>query len=594
MSLFRKCLIFLLFVLALQLGVFSLLGLSLIDAEKQADRLAYSHRVVSGRDRVSHVFYEAMQTTMLMALTANKALGKRLDEISRDLPVIVREMEDARYATPEDRRDLAKISQITLYLVDELRFLRESIADSGSQDRFRQALSFVHTQVNPHLQDLSEAMTSLEQRHRRIEQTSAATKQLRDLLHTMIAAGFAASITATIAIVIAFALGVSNRIKVIADNMFRYASGKALHPQQGGRDEISMLDGEFHALSKSLSEAREKDEAVFANMPVGLITCLPDGQIEDLNEQARRIFGVSAEEQLKVQQLLLDEKSADKVLSAQPQSQPTEARRIRWKRSDGSQFPAEMSIARFMHNDKSKSLLALLDVSDREHIENLRQEFVAIVSHDIRSPLTSIGACLSLFSDGVFGEVNDKGRHHLQVAMHESERLMRLTKDLLDMARIESGNIRLNKTACTTQELIRQSIAAVELGAARKGVIFVSSGQNLSVKADADRVIQIIVNFLSNAIKYTPSGKEISLSAERVENMVRISVTDEGPGIPPEFLQQIFERFQQVHNEDQKRGTGLGLAVCRMLAEAHDGTVGVTSELGKGSTFWLALPVDQS
>lgn len=585
MNLLQKSLLFLLFVLSVQVAMFGFLGLQLINSEKQSDQLTYSHSIISGRDRVAHDFYEAVHAAILMAVTGNKSLGRRLDQIASELPLTLKDMESQQYATPQDKRDLERISKITMYLIDELRSLRDSIMDAPSPDRFRQATRFFHVHINPHIDDLNAAMDVLAERHKHIERSSVTLQQFRNLVHTMIAAGIIGSITATGVIVFVFTRGVVNRLRVVTDNMTRYASGQPLHNQQPGKDEISVLDNKFHELSDSLSEARSKDQAVFANMPVGLITCLDSGIIEDLNPQAEKLLGIAPDQEHQLEEFMPHKGDIDIL-----KNEDTTIKRTRLRRLDGSQFPAEMSIARFMHNGKARSLLALLDVSDRENIENLRQEFVAIVSHDICSPLTSISACLTLLAEGAFGSLSDRGQHQIGVARNESKRLIRLTRDLLDMARIESGNVQLDKASHRVDELVERAIEAVKFSAEEKTISLVHASSDLSLVCDSDRIIQILVNFLTNAIKYSPAGTTITVQSKVVDNCVQISVSDQGVGIPADYREQIFERFKQVRKDDKQRGTGLGLAVCRMLAEAHGGTVGVTSQEGQGSTFWVSLP----
>ncbi len=588
MNLLHKSLIFLFIVLAVQIAGLTVSRYFLTEAEKQLEKVTYSHKVVSGRDRITHAFYESMHAAILMTLTSNESLGNRLDEIAIELPQTIKELNDSKFASPDDRRDLATISEITLYLNDEIRYLRDSISKSTTPDRFRQGLRFVNLQVAPHLDDLNAAMAALHKRHVTIERQSAALTKLHDLYNNIFNVLLVLSIVTTILTVIAFILGVTNRIKVVNENILLYAEGRPLQTPLKGRDEISILDAQFHTLSKLLSEAKAKDDAVFGNMPVGLVACLEDGTIESFNPQAEKLFGLSPTDDLKIQSLLVDGTIDSGI--ALPEGRLTEAVRTRWVRADGTHFPAEMSIAKFTHDGTNRALVALLDVSDREQIEQLRQEFVSIVSHDICSPLSSISTCLTLFAEDAYGTVSDRGKRRLEVAEKECARLMRLTRDLLDMARIESGNVQLDKTECSVRELIESSIDAVQLNASNKGIAIIGEPTDLYVDADADRVIQIIVNFLSNAIKYTPDGMTITVRAEEEEDAICISVIDEGPGIPEDFQKQIFERFRQVKSEDSKRGTGLGLAVCKMLAEAHGGAVGVTSEVGNGSEFWLLLP----
>jgi len=169
--------------------------------------------------------------------------------------------------------------------------------------------------------------------------------------------------------------------------------------------------------------------------------------------------------------------------------------------------------------------------------------------------------------------------------------LIRLTGDLLDIARMESGNIVLEKRSIRCSDVIDQAMAAIRPLADAKGITLTTTPNDLTLTADADRVNQILINFLSNAVKYSDSNTSVEVLASESDAAVQFSVVDQGRGIPSDLVPSVFDRFKQVKNEDAKDGAGLGLAICKLLAEAHQGSVGVDTSLGMGSNFWLRLPI---
>jgi signal transduction histidine kinase len=221
-----------------------------------------------------------------------------------------------------------------------------------------------------------------------------------------------------------------------------------------------------------------------------------------------------------------------------------------------------------------------------------KQELLSIVSHDLRAPLTSVQAALTLLSERVFGDLSEGAEQTLAIAEGNVDRLIRLINDLLDFEKMEGGNLKLQKAPVAVEELFDRVGDVVSLLAEQKQlkVEFVST--DLVVTADGDRLIQVLINLISNAIKFSQASSTINVSAQKYDGGIEFKVEDQGRGIPKRHLKSIFERYEQVRKEDAQnaRGTGLGLAICKAFVEAHGGTIGVTSEEGKGSTFWFRIP----
>jgi two-component system, OmpR family, sensor histidine kinase VicK len=257
-------------------------------------------------------------------------------------------------------------------------------------------------------------------------------------------------------------------------------------------------------------------------------------------------------------------------------------------------LPVELTVSSFHLKEARMLLFGILDVSAKEEIERMKQEFISIVSHDLQTPLTSIKIGLTMLEEEQSGQLTDVSRKVLAMSGREADRLVRLTKDLLDLAKAESGSITILKQTVPAAAITEQAIGAVVASAAKKGISIVEDEVSSSeLNADPDRICQIIVNFLSNAIKYSPEDTQIRVSSYTLDDCMRFAVTDQGRGIPPEKIGQVFDRFKQVYDSDSKKGTGLGLAICKLLAEAHGGSVSVESEIDKGSTFTLTVPIGE-
>jgi len=267
-------------------------------------------------------------------------------------------------------------------------------------------------------------------------------------------------------------------------------------------------------------------------------------------------------------------------------------------RKDGTRFPVLLLISalRGESGNATGYLMVATDLSERQAIERMKDEFVSVVSHELRTPLTSIKGAAGLLVSGVTGALPPKAGEMAQIALANADRLGRLVDDILDLQRIESGRITLDKRMCDIADLMKESLDSVNLVAEHEGITIAMSYSHASIRADRERLVQALVNLLGNAVKFSPRGGQIEFAAERKGSSVVFRVKDEGRGIPKDKLETIFERFEQVDASDarEKGGTGLGLAICRSIVQQHGGHVWAESEVGRGSTFLVQLPLAEA
>ncbi len=234
------------------------------------------------------------------------------------------------------------------------------------------------------------------------------------------------------------------------------------------------------------------------------------------------------------------------------------------------------------------------DISDRKAIERMKDEFIAVVSHELRTPLTSIHSSLKILATGKLGNLSTKGQRMLQIADEQTERLVRLVNNVLDLQRIQSGKVKMNQRVCQATNLMIEAVQTMQAMAHEQQVKLLVEPVQLAVWADYDYILQTLTNLVSNAIKFSPPNSTVWLSATREVSQPQIAfaVQDRGQGIPGDRLETIFERFQQVDSSDSRKkgGTGLGLAICRQIVEEHGGRIWAESCLGKGSSFYFTLP----
>ncbi len=251
------------------------------------------------------------------------------------------------------------------------------------------------------------------------------------------------------------------------------------------------------------------------------------------------------------------------------------------------------------------------DITERKAIARMKDEFISVVSHELRTPLTSIQGGLSLLASGLIETHSPKGQHIIEIVSESSDRLSRLVEDILNVERLQTGQISLSKQPCNIADLLLKVVDMMQIISNLADIKLITSGPPVQIDIDADRIIQILINLLGNAIKFSPAGSTVQVTSELVETTtqassvlpdshastplpyVLIAVKDRGCGIPAAKINIIFERFQQVDSSDAraKGGTGLGLAICRYLVAQHGGQIWAESILGEGSSFYFTLPI---
>jgi PAS domain S-box-containing protein len=235
------------------------------------------------------------------------------------------------------------------------------------------------------------------------------------------------------------------------------------------------------------------------------------------------------------------------------------------------------------------------DITERKAIDRMKNEFISVVSHELRTPLTSIRGALGLIAGGAVGDLPTKMRSMIDIALKNSERLIRLINDILDIEKIESGQMIFSMQPTNLHSLVLQAIDANRAYGDQYGITFRydTAFDPAWIMADADRIIQVITNLLSNAAKFSPAGSVVHVMiAPLNQSTIRLSVADQGPGIPDSFRHRIFQKFAQADSSStrQQGGTGLGLSIAKAIIERHHGQIGFVSTIGSGTTFFVDLP----
>lgn len=353
---------------------------------------------------------------------------------------------------------------------------------------------------------------------------------------------------------------------------------------------------ERKAAEQVIKEAEARLRQILESLPVGLMMVDLDGNVVLSNRTFEEVFSykLSDIEGRKIESILTDSRNRKVNIAYIMENALGRAHECLAEKLDGTEVPVEISFREIETLDGKRLIGLILDITDRHEVELMKAQFVQMVSHDLRTPLTSVQSYLDLLGRGVYGNLSESGTQKLTLLNKSVDRLVNMIRDLLDIERWESGHLKITIADTTLNEIVEPSLEAVNSHKEVKKVTINAPKEDLKIRGDSERLVQVVINLLHNAIKFSPEKGKIDLRARRENGFVEIDIKDEGPGIPPDLQKAIFERFKQVSDEDAtvKKGTGLGLAISKAIVEAHGGTIGVTSEEGKGSTFWFKLPAE--
>ncbi len=363
--------------------------------------------------------------------------------------------------------------------------------------------------------------------------------------------------------------------------------------------------------TRDLRRLTERSELLLKSVGDGIYGVDTTGRITFVNPAAARVLGFPPAELIgRSAHHTFHARHADGSATPESQCYITEAVRDgfaaiseedTYVRADGRQFPVEVtatpltvggSAATGPGSTTSGAVVVFRDITQRREVDRIKNEFVSMVSHELRTPLTSIRGSLGLLAGGALGTLPERADQLLTIAQESCERLTRLINDILDIERYESGSIPMEIGRHRASELINAAVQQVDQLAAESKITLKVDRVDGVVSADADRVLQALINLISNAVKFSNAGGRVTIAAVPRGGFVEFSITDHGRGIPPDRLESIFNRFEQVDSSDSrdKGGSGLGLAICRSIVERLGGRIWARSDPQRGTVFTFTLP----
>lgn len=410
----------------------------------------------------------------------------------------------------------------------------------------------------------------------------------RDKLRNTVIFEFSFGVSLVVLLVVIFSFDQLIQLNIMMANSNRFARGEELLPQVPGSDEFAQLDETFHSMVASINALTEREKAVFRNTNDLIFVLDGTFRVTFINDASRSMLGIAPENLLQVSVVEWSDtivKSLEKCVELENFTFEEML-----KGAEGQVAEVEIS-AHWSERDRSFYCVGH-DIGSRKELERMKQGFLAMVTHDLRSPIAANQLALEmLLEEPKMGSLSEDGERLIRRILSSDKKLTALINDLLDMEKLNAGQLSLDMELVSFNDLIEESIGLLEPLIKAQKIELKRDDVDTLIYCDSARIVQVVSNIFSNALKVSKPGDTIELRFSETPEESIVSVKDNGPGIPIEFLPMLFEQYTQTGEKSlMKKGSGLGLAISKKLVDLHDGEIVVSTEVGKGTCFEIRLP----
>lgn len=367
------------------------------------------------------------------------------------------------------------------------------------------------------------------------------------------------------------------------------------------KDELSYLAQTFNRMTSQLKQYAEiqldkliaektKTESIIFSIDDGIVMTDSNGEILLINSRAKKILNATDNiENKKIWDYIKDPQLHsvfNELISEEKNKKEIDLSGKEYTRV----YLASSQPVKTLKGDKIGKVIVLRDISLEKEIDKMKDDFLHSITHDLRNPMTSIRGFVKFLSDGVAGPLNEKQKKMIETIDNASFRLLNMINDILDIAKLEVGKMELQLTEIDLPTICKGVLELLQPQITKKSINIVQTYNGVpKIFADQNLIERVYMNLIGNAIKFTPENGQIKIEIKENKNIIESTISDTGEGIPPEYLEKIFDKYQQVTGH-RKGGTGLGLTICKYIVESHKGKIWAESELGKGSKFIFWLP----
>lgn len=592
-----------LLIIAIPLIVVLVVDASLLFLLNQVEQ-AYSveqhcRTVIGGVNNVMDASKKIAWDFMLFSMTRSQESLKTYEKDAAGIVQILNLLKSAIGDDAVQQKNYAKFSRVAAQSLALLGEMKTALSTQGAPNPLK--MTYYRKEIRNNLSSLfeiSHRMSEIESERAKLQPVTEA--KARALVKYVLMIGIVLSVAMFFALVLYYSKDIVSRLTVLVDNSIRLATGHELQPVVKGHDEIAHLDGVFHEVAIALKEAKRKERAIIDNVQEVVCTIDANYMFSAVGPAASRVWGYS-EAELLGQRLrnILAEDDVEKMLESLKSARSLAVvSSVEAKVKCKSGTIAWMLWSIYWSAAESSFFCVAHDINERKMLDRMKQDFVNMVSHDLRTPLTGMRAFLDTLTAGAYGNLSERGQSTAGGLKSSIGRLVNLVNELLDIEKMEAGEMRLDFAAVAPSLILKNGVDLIAGFAHQQKVELELNdliGIDVTVVADGDRLVQVVQNLLSNAIKFSPQGSKVIISSHVCDGRLEIRIKDQGGGIPEEARRSIFDRYSQLDGwkDAPIAGTGLGLAICKAIIEQHQGEIGVDSTVGDGSTFWFWVPRSQ-
>ena len=598
LKLSQKGLAMLALPLALEILCIAILYAFVLQTESQARAQARSREIVAVVNNCEHAAIKIMLSVATLYMSRSEYASRGIRANTDNFWKYAGQIETLVKDDPEEMRLLKVATSAADVLFKSLMVYTRRIEseESGSAISTVLRLGEIRRKTEDCVGDVSRSLNEIIA----IEQQKAFShnfdEETRNVVKIALLSILAVNVLLAVGLQLLFSRETISRLNVLIDNSWRLSQQKSLLPPVGGADEIGTLDRVFHEAAGALARAQRAERAIVDNALDVICSLDKDLKFDTINPACHAVWGFEPEElQGKRMLTLVVPDDVEKTLEAVEKIKANKTGEPFENKIKTKSGANKIMLWTAQWSEPEQVLYCVAhDVTAAREVERIKQEFVQMISHDLKTPLSSIQMSLDMIGRGIYGELADTGKARLEAATRNCNQLIALINDLLDIEKMQAGKLQLELESASSASLITEAVETVRGIAEKYKVSLAKNAEDIPVFVDKKRMIQLLVNLLSNAVKFSPEGGVVTIGSNMKEgtlDRVEVFVEDHGRGIPRDQLDRIFDRFAQVEASDatEKGGTGLGLAICKAIVEAHEGSIDATSEVGKGTRFTITL-----
>lgn len=584
MRLWQKATVLIALPVVLEIGVLA----AIKRAQDDLDRAYAAERETTAQRITTYNAMKAcLDATVDMANYRTTHSQKRRNHCERDMRLLLK-YDEQLAASPVNPESTEVIRRVMREFLAEMQV---TLDEPGSDPMPMKRLQ-MWIEVNKMGQRALEATeTTNAELEKEAAKSVLAVSQSRHALDVWLIVGLMVSAAAAACLAYYFHRDTIRQINALMENISRLSREKQLLPALQGDSELAQLDRIFHKMAAALSTLTERERAVLRNSTELILTVDENSKVLLSSRSSLSILGIEPETLIGSELRAVAPQLASEMAAVKERGEGKFE--VATTTPGGRQIDLEVA-AHWVEADRSFYCIAH-DIGARKELERLKQSFIAMVSHDLRSPISASQAALQVLkSNPEICKLSAGGQEMVDRMLANNTRLLSLISDLLDMEKLEYGLLTLDWELVSFNDLVSECLASVQILATIKSVQIESDDCDTFVYCDSSRMVQVLINLLSNAIKFSPEGSKVEIRFSDQGGASVISVIDHGPGIPEEFMPKIFDRYSQARTEsvEAHQGSGLGLAVVLKLVELHGGTVTVENrDGGKGAAFSVRLPL---